>query len=135
MEQSDSLIMPLKSLSLPCIEDEATVWLNNALEVHSAADVWVLLKQMEAFIETAKKQCKDVAFDSIGQTLGGATRGEVLGHEVKLTYPSRWIYSQEVSALDAQQKLEMKALKAKEEAEGTATKGEAVGTITVTLRK
>ena len=131
----DAITVPLKSLSLPEIQERSEFWLNDALEIHTAGDLWVFLKQVEAFVDSAKDKLKEAAYGSLAEAMGGSVKGTVLGHEVKLTAPSRWVYSDEVRKLEAQQKLDLKALKAAEEAEGTAQKTSPTPTITVTLRK
>ncbi len=135
MEKEDAIIVPLKSMSLPEIQESAEFWINDALEVHSASDIWILLKQVEAYVDAAKAYCKESAFESIGNQLGGLAGGELMGHGVRLSYPSRWDYSPAVKALADQQKLDMAALKATEEANGLAVKGQKTPTITITLRK
>lgn len=131
----DAISVPLRSLSLPEIQEKAEFWLNDALEFHPAGDLWVLLKQTEAFIDSAKEKLKEAAYASLAEAMGGSVNGTILGHGVKLTAPARWVYSDEVRKLEAQQKLDLKALKAAEEAEGTATKTSPTPTITITLRK
>jgi hypothetical protein len=134
-EKYDGLSIPLVSITKRALDEGAEFWLNDMLEIHTAADLWVYIKQMEYTTELLKEKLKASAFESIGASLQGLERGEVLGHEVSITYPKTWIYSPEVKALQDQQKLELKALQAAEQANGKARQDRGEGRITVTIKE
>jgi hypothetical protein len=131
----DSLTLPLRSLTAAEIERAADDFLNTALEIHEASDLYVYVKQMEAAVEALKDRLIDPAFNSIGNRFGGSNTGEILGHKVALSWPEKWVYPKEVNALVDQQKLDLKAAQAKAQADGTAKKETQKGRITVTIKK
>lgn len=131
----EGLILPMLSFTKSEIAERVETWLNDALEEHDASQVYVMLKQMEEAITTALDKTKPVAFESMATAFGGQTKGEILGHDVKLSYTKTWIYSEAVSALKERQKAELKAAQLTEQANGTATQTTEPGRITVTLKK
>ena len=134
-ERYDGLSLPLTSITKRKLDEGAEFWLNDMLEVHTAADLWVYIKQMEYTTELLKEKLKASAFESIGATLQGVERGDIMGHEVSLAFPKTWVYSPEVKALQDQQKLELKALQAQEQANGKAHQSRGEGRITVTIKE
>jgi hypothetical protein len=132
---TESLILPLASLSKAEIDERVADWLNTALELHSPDELFVFLKQYEEAINNAIEKTKEIAFIKMANRFKGETKGFVLGHEVKLSYPVTWIYSAAVAELKEKQKAELKSLELKEQANGTAIRETQPGRITVTLRK
>ena len=130
----DTLTLPLHTLNKGEIESGVEEWLNNALEVHNHDDLYVYLKQAELAVSSAVEKLQSSAFNAISARFGGAMSGEILGHEVTLSFPSKKIYPAKIEQLEAQQKLELKAAKAQAEAEGLVKKEEGVGRITEKLR-
>lgn len=134
-QKQDALILPLKSMTKRAIEESSEEWLNDMLEVYSAADLWVYIKQMEETAETLKAKLKTAAFDSIAQGFSGAMKGEVLTHEVSLSLPKKWIYSEDLVKFIEQQKKDLKARQAQEQADGSARQINEEGRITVKIRE
>ena len=133
-EVGDDLIIPLRSLGKAEIENITRDWLIQRLAVYPTEEMYVFLKQMEQSVKSAIEILKERAFNATGDKFRGEKSGEILGHNVKLTYPSRWIYSPAVKELEAQQKLDVDALKAQERAGGLAIKEDGKGIITVTIK-
>lgn len=129
------LAVPLDDMSKSEINDKVDFWLNDMLEVRPAGELYVYAKQMEEAAAAIITKLKESAFNDMATRFEGETGGKVLGHEVKLSYPEKWMFSQSVVELERQQKLELDALKASEKASGAAKKESQGGRITVTLRK
>lgn len=130
----DSLVLPLKSMSKSKIDEVTEVFLMDALNYFSAAELYVWTKQIESVAEYLKAKLKTQAFDSIATVLTGAMTGKVLGHEVKLSFPKKWVYSDAINKLQEKQKAELKAAQLTEQANGTAFQAKDEGRITVTLK-
>lgn len=133
---SPSLTLALKARTKAELESSAETFLNDALETHNAADLLVLTKHMETLVEyiQAKLKADDLAFNSVGEKLGGLKEGEILGAKVRLTFPARWQYDGEASAEIKTAKDHVKLLENKAQLEGHAEKVEGKGVITVILK-
>jgi hypothetical protein len=127
--------MPLKSMTKQEIDEAVEFFLNDALEVHMASNLWIMAKQMEEAVKLIKEKLQTVAFDQIAKELGGSMSGEIMGHKVQLTLPQTWVYPPEVENMVRQQKLDLKAAQTKAQADGTAhQESKEVGIIRVTIR-
>ena len=131
----DALVMPLRSMSKTEIDERAEFWLNDQLEVYDSASLWCFIKQMELAADALKAKLKTAAFDSIAKELGGSMKGEILGHDVSLSLPKRWVYSESLSAMVEQQKRDLKAAQATEQANGSAYQIPDEPRITVKIRE
>jgi hypothetical protein len=131
-----ALTLSLKPRTKAELDQAAESFLNDALEIHGAAELVVLKKQMETLVEyiDAKLKADDLAFNAIGEALGGLKTGEVLGANVRLTFPARWQYDAEAQAEIGEAKNRVKLLENKAQLEGHAVKVEGKGVITVTLK-
>ena len=104
------------------------------LELHDASELYVFLKQAEEAIDNAIIKLKKTAFESFCEQFRGEMSGTVLGHQVKLTYPTKWIYSFEIEALADEQKKILKAAQLIEQTDGKAKKEQELGRVSVTLK-
>lgn len=127
------VIIPLKSMSKTEIEHSVRNWLQMVIVSNDPPEAYVHLKQMEEAVKKGIEILKEQAFNATGDRFRGQMSGTILGHQVKLSYPEKWQYSVAVKRLELQQKLVMDALKAKERAEGIATKEPGKGIIAITL--
>jgi hypothetical protein len=131
----ESLAIPLKAMTKLEITTNVDSWINSALEAHDPADLYVYAKQMEAVAEALIERLKGQAFNDFGEKFGGSSSGTILGHDVKLSWPERWVYPADVQELAHQQKLDLDAAQMKAKAEKRAFKEQQLGRITVILRK
>ena len=130
----DSLVLPLKSMSKSRIDEVTEVFLMDALNYFSAAELYTWAKQIESVAEYLKAKLKTQAFDSIAESFGGSMAGEILGHSVKLSLPKRWTYPEAITKLAEKQKAELKAAQLLEQASGAAYQTKDEGRITVTIK-
>lgn len=127
------VIIPLKSMGRAEIEYSVREWLENLLKANDPPEAYVHLKQMEEAVKKGIEILKEEAFNATANRFRGSMSGEILGHQVRFTYPEKWEYSVAVKRLELQQKLDMDALKAEERAKGIAVKQPGKGVISITL--
>ena len=84
IEQTDALILPLRSLTKTEIDTSVEDWLNDILENQSHGHVYVFAKQMEAAVKFILEKIRPGAFHDLGEQLKGQMTGEILGHKVNL---------------------------------------------------
>lgn len=129
------LAVPATHLTRTIIEVGVEEWLNNELLVSDAATAFLKLKQLEYALEVAMKKLKPLAFNSIGEKLGGAMSGVLFGHSIQMYYPSSWVYSPAIKELVEHQKTALEIAQLNEQQEGKAHKIDGNGVLKITLAK
>jgi hypothetical protein len=133
-DQGEVQVLRFRSLNKAEIEVEVQRFIETGLEQSDSGTLYVFMKQLEYAIKTSIEHLKDGAFNSLGEHLGGLSSGRFLGHDVSISYPSEWHYSQAVETLKETQKKELTQLQDQEKQNNTARRVQGKGRITVTLR-
>jgi|GEM_PF-2589439 len=123
-----------RSCSKTEIEDLVQRFIEEGLEFTDSGSLFLLLKQLKYAAEHGIEQLKEHAFNALGEQLGGLQSGDVMGHEVLISYPREWHYSPAVDDLKEQQRQTLVALQDREKEEGVAKQMPGRGRITITLR-
>jgi hypothetical protein len=116
------------------IEELVQKFIEDRLAYTDSGSLYVFMKQLEYAIKTGIEHLKDGAFDSLGEHLGGLSSGKFLSHDVVISYPNEWHYSQAVDNLKEVQKKELTQLQEQEKQNNIARRVQGKGRITVTLR-
>lgn len=125
---------PTRSYSKHEIESIVRRFIENYLESGDSGTLYIFFKQLEYGAKVGGEILRDQAFGALGYSLGGATSGKIMGHEVVISWPREWQYSTAVEDLKLRQKAELVDLQDQEKATGIARQVVGKGKIVVTLR-
>lgn len=123
-----------RSYSKKEIEEIIVQIIERYLEETDSGTLYIFFKQLEYGVKIGVEYLKEQAFDSLGHHLGGLTSGKIQGHEVVISYPREWQFSDAVEDLKEQQKKELAELQDIEKASGIARQVMGKEKITVTIR-
>ena len=133
---SSALTLTLKARTKAELDKAAEDFLTEALEAHDAAKLVVLKKQMETLVDFIDAKLKEdgLAVNAVLDELRGSLQGEILGTNVRITYPAKWIYDAETQTLIKEHKDTIKLLENKSKLEKKAIQQEGSAVLTVTLK-
>jgi hypothetical protein len=136
VKSTGALALTVKSRTKAQLDEAVETFLSDALEVHGAAELVVLQRQMNLIVKKIDEKLKEdeLAVNSVLKALGGSMRGEILGAEVKVSFPKRWIYDAETQGKIAELKQQIKLLETQAQLAKTAMQMESNAVITVCLK-
>ncbi len=134
-KQQQQIVVPIVSLSKNIVQTQIEDWMNTALEAIPPADVYVYLKQVEHAVDWALSQIKESAFNDAGTRFKGEHSGQILGHEVKLSWPKKWVYPPDVQRFERESQEQIRQQREQAKIEGTAKRKQTEGVVTVNLKQ